>query len=218
MELVRVDTQYAYKQIREKITKLVLKPGASIDEGALAKELDIGLIPVREALKLLIHEHLIDAPPRGLFVSEVNISDLEQISEIRTLLEPYCAKKAAERARPDHILVLESLSAEQTQINADQSEELFDLDHKFHQAIAKAADNKYLAQILEDFYGFSQRIWYLALPSIEFLPASVSIHLELVEAIKNHNSQRAEAIMAEHIQDFYQKVFKILEEKKGNNK
>jgi len=185
MELERVDTQRAYELIREKITTLELAPGAPLDEGALARELGMGLVPVREALKLLIHDHLVDAPSRGLFVADVNIPDLEQISEIRLLLETYCVRQAAKHAIPDDLLVLEALCQEQAQIPPDQPRQLFDLDHKFHQAIARAAKNKYLAEILEDFYGQSKRLWYLALPHLEFLPAAVETHIELVEAIKS---------------------------------
>jgi len=214
MELERVDTQRAYVLIHEKITTLELAPGAPIDEGALAKELDLGMVPVRDALKLLVHDHLVDAPPRGLFVAGINIPDLEQISEIRLLLEPYCVRLAAKHALPDDLVVLDALCVEQAQIPLDDPHQLFDLDHKFHQAIARAAKNKYLAEILEDFYGQSKRLWFLALPQLEFLPAAVESHVELVEAIKNKAMDRAEGIMREHIQNFYDKVFKII---KGKN-
>ncbi len=212
MELERVDTQRAYELIREMITTLELEPGSPIDEGALAQGLDMGLVPVRGALRLLIHDHLVDAPPRGLFVAKINLPDLEQISEMRLLLESYCVRLAAKNALPDDLAVLEALCQEQVQIPPDQLRKLFDLDHKFHQAIARAAKNKYLAQILEDFYGQSKRLWYLALPKLEFLPAAVETHLELVEAIKRKDSKRAEQIMREHIQSFYDKVFQILSE------
>jgi DNA-binding GntR family transcriptional regulator len=213
MELERIDTQRAYELIHEKITTLELLPGASIDEAALAKELDMGLVPVREALKLLIHNHLVEAPPRGLFVADVNIADLEQISDIRLILEPYCVRQAAKNAIPDDLVILDALCMEQAQILPDEPRQLFDLDHKFHQAIARAAKNKYLAEILEVFYGQSKRLWYLALPQLEFLPAAVETHVDMVEAIKNKDADKAEDIMRVHIQNFYDQVFQILKEK-----
>jgi len=191
---------------------LELAPGAPIDEGDLAQQLGMGMVPVREAIKLLIHDHLIDAPPRGLFVAGINIPDLKHISEIRLLLETYCARQAAANAHPDDILILEALCQELGKSSIDQPQQHFELDHKFHQAVAKAAKNKYLSEILEDFYGQSKRIWYLALPQLEFLPAAVETHLELVEAIKNKDTDSAESIMREHIQSFYDKVFQILKE------
>jgi len=210
MELVRIDTQRAFERIRDKITSLELPPGSPIDEGKLASELDMGLVPVREALNLLTHDHLVDTEAQGLSVSRVEITDLQQISEIRMLLEPYCAQQAASYATADDIVVLEALSQEQSKISPDQPKGLFDLDHKFHQAIARAAKNKYLAEILENFYGHSKRAWFLILPHLAFLPAAVETHLDLVKAIKNKDPERASQIMQAHVQGFYEKVFEIL--------
>jgi len=211
MELVRVDTQRAYELIRERITTLVLAPGAPINEQRLAEELDMGLAPVREALKLLAHDDLIVVTPRhGLYVADVDVPDLEQISEMRLSLESLCARLAARRATPDDLVVLEALRQEQAGIPPEDSQRLFDFDHRFHQAIARAAHNKYLARTLDHFFGLSQRLWYLALPHIVFLPAAVEKHLDLVDAIKAGDADRAEQIMRGHVQDFYAKVREVL--------
>jgi DNA-binding GntR family transcriptional regulator len=212
MELVRIDTQRAYELIREKITSLDLSPGSSIDEGKLAKELEMGLVPVREALNLLASNHLVETADQCLFVSKVSIPDLQQISEIRMLLEPYCAWQAAAHATTDDVIVLEALAQEQSQIPQDEPKLLFDLDHKFHQAIARAARNRYLAEILEDFYGHSKRSWFLALPHLDFLPAAVESHLYIVQAIKDQDAERAKQIMQNHVKGFYEQVFEILKE------
>lgn len=211
MELVRVDTQRAYELIREKITTLELAPGAPVNEQHLAEELDMGLVPVREALKLLAHDDLVVITPRhGLYVADVSISDLEQISEMRISLESLCARLAAQRATPDDLVVLEALRQEQATISPEDSRRLFDFDHRFHQAIARAAHNRYLARTLDHFFGLSQRLWYLALPHMGFLPAAVEKHLDLVEAIKAGDADQAEQIMCGHVQDFYDKVREVL--------
>jgi DNA-binding GntR family transcriptional regulator len=210
MELVRVDTQRAYECIREKITSLEMAPGAPIDEGQLANELNMGLVPVREALNLLAYNFLVETASQGLFVSRVEISDLEQISKIRMLLEPYCAHQAALHATADDLVVLEALSQEQSSIPPDQPKKLFDLDHKFHQAIARAAKNKYLGEILEDFYGHSKRAWFLVLPHLDFLSTAVELHLDMVKAIKAREAEAAAQMMRDHVQGFYEKVFQIL--------
>jgi DNA-binding GntR family transcriptional regulator len=211
MELVRVDTQRAYERIWDKITTLELAPGTPINEQKLAQELDMGLSPVREALRLLTHDNLVVITPRhGLYVTDVNVPDLEQISEIRVSLEALCARLAAQRATPDDLVVLEALRQEQATIPCDDSRRLFDLDHKMHQAVAQAAHNKYLAQTLDRLFGPSQRLWYLALPNLGYLPASVEKHLDLVDAIQAGEAERAEQIMQEHVAEFYAHVREIL--------
>jgi DNA-binding GntR family transcriptional regulator len=206
-----VDTKRAYERIRERITALELPPGSPINEQQLADDLDMGLVPVREALKLLAHDNLVVITPRhGLYVADVNVPDLEQLSEMRLTLEGLSARLAAQRATDDDIVVLEALRLEQASTPAEDSRRLFDLDHKFHQAIAQAAHNKYLADSLERLFGLSQRLWYLALPDLGFLPSAVEIHLQLVEAIECKDADRAEQIMRKHVAEFYAQVRETL--------
>ena len=211
MELLRVDTQRAYERLWDKITTLELAPGTLLNEQELAKNLEMGVTPVREALKLLAHDNLVVITPHhGLYVADVNLPDLEQISELRLSMEALAAQLAAQRATPDDIAVLEALREEQVAAGADDARRLFTIDHKFHQAIARAAHNEYLAQTLDHFFGLSQRLWYLVLPHLEFLPSSVEKHLELVEAIKSGDADRAEHLMRSHVEDFYEQVRRVL--------
>ena len=211
MKLVRVDTQRAYELIWDRITTLEMAPGAPINEQELAQELDMGEVPVREALRLLAHENLVQVTPRhGLYVAGVDVSDLEQISEMRISLETLCARLAAQWATADDLAVLEALRAEQARVPPEDMHRLFDLDHKFHRAIAQAARNKYLAQTLERLFGLSRRLWYVLLPHLGYLPAAVEEHLELVEAIRANDADRAGQIMHDHVKEFYAKVRETL--------
>ena len=211
MELERVDTKRAYDLIRERITTLDLAPGSIIDEQSLAGELDMGLVPVREALKLLVHDSLVVITPRhGLYVADVNVPDLEQLSELRLTLEGLSARLAAQRATEDDIVILEALRQEQASTPPEDRRRLFDIDHKFHQAVSRAAHNKYMADSLERLFGLSQRLWYLALPKLGFLPGSVEQHLGLVKAIKDGDGDEAERIMRAHVGQFYAQVREVL--------
>jgi DNA-binding GntR family transcriptional regulator len=211
MELERVDTRRAYELIQEKIITLELAPGSTINEQQLAEEFEMGLVPVREAIKLLAHDNLIVIPPRhGPTVSSVSIPDLEQISEMRLAMESLAARLAAQRVGADDLIILDVLCQELATITRDDSRRLFDLDHKFHQAIARAAGNKYLAKTLERYFGLSLRLWHLSTPHLGFLPTAVEQHLELVKALRAGDQDRAERIMYDHVKDFYDKVRAVL--------
>ncbi|MBN1315208.1 MAG: GntR family transcriptional regulator [Anaerolineales bacterium] len=215
MELFRIDTKRAYQQIRERIVKLQMAPGEMINEQALAQELGTGVTPVREALKMLAYGELVDITQRhGLYVAKLDTSDLEQISEMRLTLETLSARLAAERVRPDDMAVLEALRKEQAITPPEDTWRQFELDHKFHQAVANATQNKYLARTLERFFGLSQRLWYLALPRLVFLPSCVETHLDLVEAIESGDGDRAARIMYDHVAVFYDQIRVFLQEKK----
>lgn len=217
MEMIRVDTQRAYELLWQKITTLELPPGSAINDQQLAIQLDLSVTAVREALKLLVHDGLVFITPRhGMYVVDINLPDLEQLSEMRLALETLCARMAAERAAPDDVAVLDALRREAAALHQQESlstadkQRLFEIDHKFHQAIARAAHNKYMVEVLERFFGLSQRLWYLAIPHLGFLSSAVEEHLDLVEAIKAGNPDRAAEIMHHHVKDFYDKVQEIL--------
>jgi DNA-binding GntR family transcriptional regulator len=210
MDLIRIDTRKAYENIHEKITKLELQPGSVLNDQELAEELGLELKPVREALTLLAHDRLVSFSDQGMYVSNINVSELEQLSELRLQLETFCARLAAERASPDDLAVLEALRSEQAAIAANQMEQLFDLDHKFHQAIAAASGNRYLSRALEQLFGQSQRLWYLVLPELDFLPDAVETHLDILKAIKAGDGDLAAQIMHDHVESFYDKVKTIM--------
>ncbi len=211
MELVDVDTQQAYDRIRASIITLQLAPGALVNEQQLTEELHMSPVAIREALKLLAHDELVVITPRhGLYVADINLPDLEQISEMRLTLEPLCAGLAARRATADDLAVLEALREQQAATAPADSRHLLDVDHKFHQAVVKAAKNKYLSRILEHLFGLSQRLWYRALPKLDMLPSAVAEHLELVESIKSKDADRARKIMYDHVNEFYDRVRRIL--------
>jgi len=93
----------AFYAIRELIVTLELAPGAAINERELTERLTIGRTPVREALRRLAQEQLVEVyPRRGIFVTTVDVRDLAKLCEVRAVLEPEAARLAAERAtQPD---------------------------------------------------------------------------------------------------------------------
>ncbi len=212
MEWEDVDTRHAYDRIREAIVTLDLAPGALVDDQALSRTLDISAVAVREALKLLAHDGLVEITPRhGFYVADISLEDLAQISEARLTLEPLCAGLAAERASPDDLAVLDALGREQAATPPDDGKRWLDMDHRFHQAIVRAAKNRHLARILEHLFGLSQRLWYLVLPRLDALPVSVSQHLELTAAIERRDADAARRIMHGHVKSFYDQVRRVLD-------
>ena len=209
MKLNKVDTEKAYQLLWDKITSLDLAPGEILDIAALADELEFSQISIQEALSLLVHDHLVEAPPRGLYVAGLRFSDLEKISSIRLNLETMAAQQAALNANKDDLVILQTLCEEVAQ----DTRELFKLDQRFHQAIARAAHNNYLADTLQRLYGLSKRLWFLALPYLDFLPSAVSSHINLVDAISDGNESLSMEIMQNHIKEFYLKISEIIQEK-----
>src|SRR4051795_12761151 len=92
----------AYAELRDRIVTLAIPPGAPINEDALGRSLEMGRTPVREAIKRLALESLVSVfPRRGTFASEINITDLAHVSDVRVQLEGLAAFRAAERVNAE---------------------------------------------------------------------------------------------------------------------
>jgi uncharacterized 2Fe-2S/4Fe-4S cluster protein (DUF4445 family)/DNA-binding GntR family transcriptional regulator len=211
--MAQTEAERAYNRIREQIITLELAPGSPINGKYLAENLGLDLVSVQEALRLLAYEDLVAITPpseHGTYVAHVHRADLDQLSQVRLALEALSARLAAELATAEDLDRLESLRLEQATIPPEDGKRLFDLDRRFHQAVARTARNKYLADTLERFFGLSQRLWFLVLPHLDFLPAAVGEHLELVEAIQARDPGRAAQIMRSHVEGFYNQVRELL--------
>jgi DNA-binding GntR family transcriptional regulator/uncharacterized 2Fe-2S/4Fe-4S cluster protein (DUF4445 family) len=205
------NVERAYDQIRQRIIRLELAPGAPINEPQLAAELGVALPAVQGALKLLAHEHLVRMTPRyGAYVAGLNLPDLAQLSELRVELESLAAGLAAARTTPRDLAALDAIRVQQVAADPADSRRLFDIDHEFHRAVAAAAHNRYLAQTLEAFFGLSLRLWYMVLARLDFLPQAVERHLDLVDAIRRGDVPASESMMRDHVAGFYADVRKIL--------
>jgi DNA-binding GntR family transcriptional regulator len=215
--LKRVDTTRAYQQLFELITTLQLKPKQVLDPAQLSLDLDTAEHAVREALQLLSYDELLVIEDDRMAVAEIRMQDLTGLSELRLLLEPYSAKLAAERRAPDDLAVMEALRVESSRLQDSDAVSLFELDSKFHRAIARAARNKYLQRSLDRYYGLSRRLWFLVLPELEFLPSAVSEHVGLLQAIREGDPSQAETLMHSHVQSFYKRVEQILERFSGDD-
>ena len=197
----------AYEEIRRLIVSLELAPGAVIDERDLIERLGIGRTPVREALRRLAQERLVEVyPRRGMFVTGVDVRELARLSEVRAVLEPEAARLAAERAT-------EADRAELTRLLAELeggASELMDLDERIHRAVYRAAHNELLEATLEQYYVLALRIWTIALDRQHELNDAVQGHRALLEAIHDGDGERAAATMRAHVEDFEQAMHRVL--------
>jgi DNA-binding GntR family transcriptional regulator len=197
----------AYHEIRGLIVSLELAPGAVIDERELIERLEIGRTPVREALRRLSHERLVEVyPRRGMFVTGVDVRELARLSEVREVLEPEAARLAAERATDSDRQELAALLSE---LEAGGSE-LMDLDERIHRAVYRAAHNDLLEATLEQYYVLALRIWSIALDRAHELEEAVDAHRSLLEAIQAGDGERAADTMRAHVQDFEQAMHRVL--------
>jgi DNA-binding GntR family transcriptional regulator len=190
----RSQSEEAYLRIRERIVSLDMRPGSVVHEGRLREELKIGRTPIREALQRLARESLVrSVPHRGTFVTDVNITDLARITEVRVVLEAHAARLAAERLSPS------------------DRERFTDLLKVLELYVA--ARNPFLESTLERYFNLSLRLWYLVLDRDVGLREALKEHVDLLRAILSGDQDRAEQTMRRHVTGFEREIRKALVER-----
>ncbi len=202
----------AYAELRDRLVTLRIAPGEPIEEDRLADELGIGRTPVREAIKRLALENLVTVfPRRGTFASEINITDLADICDVRVQLEGHAAYRAAQRLTPALRAELAELQDELDRSRgSDDTGALMALDARVHRFVHVAAGNPYLQETLGRYFNLSLRIWHLALDRLPHLFTSVHEHSELLRAIADGDAERARAVIAGHVEEFERETRAVL--------
>jgi DNA-binding GntR family transcriptional regulator len=200
--LTRNTSSAATEVIRQAIIDGRLPPGRRLKEEELARELGISRTPVREALVVLHAEGLVDAAPnRGAAVRSHSVEDLDDLYQLRALLEGYSTRRAATRLSEEAIRGLRE-SCERfddlLETAADMSE-LVKENLVFHQTILDSAGSARLAamvrQVIELPLVYRSYIWY----SPEQQRISAHYHWQITRALEARDAERAELVMKEHI-------------------
>lgn len=194
----------AYATIRADIIAGRHRPGAHLREEQLAEALGVSRTPVREALRRLAAEGLINfLPNQGAFVSSWSAEDLRKIFDLRALLESTAASQAAPRMTEAALVRLRELAAGMERLaerrEAGFLEKISALNREFHAIIMNAADNERLAGSV---------VRTVELPIVhrtferyrpEDLRRSLNHHRELVDAMEARDGQWASAVMYAHV-------------------
>jgi DNA-binding GntR family transcriptional regulator len=202
----------AYDELRDRIVTLKIAPGAPINEDQVARELEMGRTPVREAIRRLVLENLaVVFPRRGTFASDINITDLAYISDIRVQLEGHAAQRAAERITAEQRRELHQLLGELAhEVERHEPDSLIGLDARIHRFVHRCAANPYFEDALGRYYNLSLRIWYLVLDRLPHLLDSISEHRALLEAIRDGDADAARRVAADHVLTFEREIRNVL--------
>lgn len=204
---------FAYERLKDKLIMLEIRPGEPINDALLAAELGVGRTPVREALKRLETDHLvITYPRRGTFATVVDVTELGSISDIRQLLEPHAARRAAEnatapmrtelRARADEIRHLDLRDGDRAYFFAE--------DMAVHRLIYRATGNPHLEDVLVRYDNLATRIWCLVIDKLPDLAQHIRDHSSLLEAIADGDGDAAARLALGHVTGFEQAIRRVL--------
>ena len=190
-----------FHDLREKILSGVYAAGTELKEKSIGEELGVSRTPVREALRQLELEGLVEMiPNRGAFVVGISMDDIKDIYEMRSRLEGLCAKKAAENRTKEQLSVLEeNVYLSEFHYEREHFEQILELDNHFHEMMYEASGSKLLKKTLGDFHHYLERVRKITLSSKERAKHSIEEHKQIVDAIREHDGERADNLAHVHI-------------------
>jgi DNA-binding GntR family transcriptional regulator len=203
----RLIAERAYFELRDRIVMLTLPPGTALIEDELMRELKIGRTPLREAVKRLALENLVEIRPRrGTYVTDVNVADIVHITEVRAELEGQAAQLAAIRMDDGLRARAEALLTELDTLDSHDGDGLMHMDERVHRLAWEASGNPYLVDTLEGYFALSLRVWYLVLDRVPGLWAAVHDQRDLLQALLSRDGARARALMRDHVLAFQREI------------
>lgn len=198
--LNRTKRDQVVESIREAVLSGELQPGERLEQDKLALRFSVSPTPVREALRQLEAEGVVDYNPhRGVRVAEVDWRDVREIYLIRGTLEALATRLAVSYLNNSHIQVLNALLDQMEQlIEQGQLKKLRKLNYEFHMLIYRAPEMPQLLHLIRNLW--TKFPW----DTLNVIPGralmSVQEHRNLVQAIRDGNARLASQLMQEHIE------------------
>jgi DNA-binding GntR family transcriptional regulator len=201
-----------YSAIRDRITGGSLQRGARIHQEDLADELGVSRTPVREALRRLAAEGLVEMRTnRGARVADVGQDDMHAAYEARLVIEPGAARLAAQSPAAEPLVRMRAALAAQRRAipNVRRS---FEANRQFHLALVQASGNAFLVQ-------FVDRLWVARIGEViyerqsetpERMRLDADEHEQILQAIESGNGRRAESLTRRHLADAMGRSLDIL--------
>jgi DNA-binding GntR family transcriptional regulator len=203
-----------YSAIRERISSGSLPRGARVHQEDLAEELGVSRTPVREALRRLAAEGLVEMRTnRGARVADVDQIGMRESYVARTVIEPGAARLAAtRRPQPSLARMRAAVAAQRRSLRNVQRS--FEANREFHLALAEASGNEWLVQFAERLWvaRIGETIYERQVRAQERMLLDVREHEQIIEAIEAGDGRRAESLARRHLTDAMKRSTDILGE------
>jgi DNA-binding GntR family transcriptional regulator len=192
-----------FSQIQNDILNGVYEPGESLIETRLSEEMGVSRTPVREALRQLELEGLVQSVPnKGVRVKGVSAKDIEDIYTIRMYVEGLAARWAAEKITTEEMEELrEAVDLEEFYTRRSDYGHLMKLDTRFHDIIFKASKSKPLMHTLSTFHHYVQKARKVSLSDPGRAMEVLTEHRAIMQAIIDRDADTAERLTIEHVKN-----------------
>ena len=200
--------QFAYERLHREVIECHLPPGERLTETSVAQRLGLGKTPAREALHRLILERLVVVSPRdGYYVAPITIRDLDEVFQLRKIIESAAAKMAAGNPKLSHARLKKLGFMKCRASDRDSLRAFVRANTAFHIEIAHLSGNRQMEQIIAQLLAASDRFVNLGMMHRPGQAEGTLVqHRELVAAIIRGDGGLASQIAEEHIEATYRMI------------
>lgn len=185
-------------RLRDAILRGYFKPGQKLDQDEIADVLKVSRSPIREALRTLAGEGLVEViPHRGAVVAEISLAELEEILSLRGFLEGMAARLAVRQLDDERIKTLEGVLKELKR--ATDLDEWLELNHKFHRTIYQAANRPRLLSLIDNLRNTVTPYVRQFIASTEHMHEAADSHQLIFDACVKRDPKRVEQETQKHL-------------------
>ena len=208
MENYELLSQKTYHILKRAIVRGDLAPNSKLVLTEIAKSLEISNTPIREAINKLASEGLVKViPNKGIIVKEINIDDFKEILQIRAFLDGLIAKLASEKITDEEIDEMMGVIHEmEYTVKRDDRLNYNDLDIQFHDFLLNITGNNKLKEIYNNLINQSNRFRLRTLKIPDRMGKSLKEHKEIALKIKERNTDEANRVSQEHIENISKSI------------
>ncbi len=213
-------SQKVYRALKTEIIKGSLKPGTKLLEGKIAEQMGVSRTPVREALKELAAEGFVKMNPnQAVVVSNASVEDVQEVLQIRGVLEGLAARLATRMISEEEIKELEKYQKQMEYYTKKDDVLAFsEMDAEFHELILNVCGNNRLIQIRKNLSDQARRYRIRSLSVPGRLKYSLKEHQEIVEELKRKNAEQADRLSQKHIENVLANILAHKEKEEDSNK
>ena len=202
-----------YEGLRRCIITGIIPVGARINEKQYAEMLNISRTPIRESIRRIQFEGLLEHTPRlGTIVTKVTTNDVHEIFELRIALETLCFKNAMKNLTSEQLNFLEkNIQDTYTAYNKQNFEEVVRLSTIYNETIQESAKMPRLSSLLNNLKDYLIRFRDMSMNDTSRGKIAIDEHAMILRALKNKDEELIEMITVEHINGSKQAILRIVE-------